>query len=57
MFQIPAEVSPHCGGKMRIVAAVTEPDSIRHYLEGTRQSVEVPTLASARAPPQTEWDF
>ena len=45
------------GGKMRIVAAVTEPDSIRHYLEGTGQSAQIPTLAQARAPPQEEWDF
>jgi hypothetical protein len=46
-----------CGSKMRIVAAVTDPDSIRHYLEGTGQSAEIPTLAPARAPPQEEWDF
>ena len=46
-----------CGSKMRIVAAVSDPDSIRHYLEGTGQSAEIPTLAPARAPPQEEWDF
>ncbi|MCP4677690.1 MAG: hypothetical protein GY854_19670 [Deltaproteobacteria bacterium] len=57
VFQVQAEVCSHCGGKMRIVAAITEPDSIRHYLEGTGQSAEIPTLAQARAPPREEWDF
>lgn len=57
VFKISADVCSHCGGKMRIVAAVTDPNSIRHYLKGTGQSAEIPTLAPARAPPQTEWDF
>jgi len=42
---------------MRIVAAVTEPASVRRYLEGTGQSAEAPTLAPARAPSQAELDF
>jgi len=46
-----------CGGRMRIVAAVTDPASVRRYLDGTGQSAEVPTLAPARAPPQSELDF
>ena len=41
----------------RVVAAVTEPVSVRNYLEGTGQSAEIPTLAPARAPPQTEMDY
>ena len=52
-----AEVCSHCGGKMKIIAAVTDPASVRHYLKGTKQSVEIPTLAPARSPPQEEWDF
>ncbi|MCP4605101.1 MAG: hypothetical protein GY847_32020 [Proteobacteria bacterium] len=36
---------------MKIVAALTDPASIRRYLEGTGQSAEIPTLAPARAPP------
>ena len=55
--QIQAEVCFHCGGKMRVVAAVTDPSSVRHYLEGTGQSAEIPTLAPARSPPQEELDF
>ena len=57
VFHIQAEVCPHCGGKMKIVAAVTDPASVRHYLKGTKQSAEIPILAPARAPPQEEWDF
>jgi hypothetical protein len=56
IFQIDMKCA-HCGSKMKIVAAVTDPDSIRHYLKGTGQSAKIPTLAPARAPPQTEWDF
>ncbi|MCP4605851.1 MAG: hypothetical protein GY847_35945 [Proteobacteria bacterium] len=48
---------PHCGGKMRIIAALTDPASIRQYLEGTGQSAEVPALASTRDPRQIDLDF
>jgi len=57
VFQIDMEKCPHCGGKMQIVAAITEPDSARRYLEGVGLPAEVPTLAPARAPPQEELDF
>ncbi len=57
VFQIDVDKCPHCGGKMRIVAALTEPSSIRQYLEGTGQSAEIPTLAPARDPPQIDLDF
>ncbi len=57
VFQIDMEKCPHCGGKMRIVAALTDPASIRQYLEGTGQSAEVPVLAPARDPPQIDLDF
>jgi hypothetical protein len=56
IFQIEMRCS-HCGSKMKIVAAVTSPDSIHHYLKGTGQSAKIPTLAPARAPPQTEMDY
>ena len=46
-----------CGGRMKIVAAVTDPASIRRYLRGTGQCAQIPTLAPARAPPQTDLDF
>jgi hypothetical protein len=56
-FHINLERCSLCGGKMKVVAAVTDPDSIRRYLEGTGQSEKLPVLEPARAPPQTELDF
>ena len=41
VFQIQAEVCSHCGDQLRIVAAVTEPNSIRQYLKGDGQSAEI----------------
>ncbi len=46
-----------CGGKMRIVAAITDIDSARRYLKGVGLPVDIPVLAPARAPPQTEIDY
>jgi hypothetical protein len=59
VFQIEIDKCPRCGGKMRIVAALTDPGpaSVRRYLEGTGQSAEIPEIAAARAPPQLDLDF
>jgi hypothetical protein len=56
-FNLNLEKCSLCGGKMKAVAAVTDPASIRRYLEGTRQSPHIPEIAPARAPPQEELDF
>ena len=34
VFLIDVTVCPHCGGKMKIIAALTEPGAIRAYLDG-----------------------
>jgi hypothetical protein len=57
VFQIEIDTCQYCGGKMRIVAALTDPVSIRRYLEGTGQSAEIPETSPARAPPQQEFNF
>jgi Putative transposase len=57
VFQIQIETCPNCGGRMRIVAALTEPSSIRRYLEGVGLSADIPNPTPARAPPQQEFDF
>ncbi len=57
VFNLNLERCDHCGGKMRVVAAVTDPSSISRYLEGTGKNSEIPELAPARAPPQTEFDY
>ena len=57
VFRVDVDKCPRCSGKMKIVAALTDPASIRQYLKGTGQCADVPGLSPARAPPQTEMDF
>ncbi len=42
-----------CGGRLRIIAALTDPTSIRTYLEG----VGLPGVPPPRAPPQPQLEF
>ncbi len=42
-----------CGGRLRIIAALTDPTSIRTYLEG----VGLPGVPPPRAPPQPPFEF
>jgi len=56
-FGLNLELCPNCGKKMRIVAALTDRDSVRRYLEGVGLSADIPSLAPARAPPQMEFDY
>jgi len=42
---------------MKVIAVITDPSSIRRYLEGTGQSASIPEIAAARAPPQEEFDY
>jgi hypothetical protein len=56
-FGLNLEVCPDCGGRMRIVAAVTDPVSVKTYLEGVGLDSEIPKLKPPRAPPQAELDM
>ena len=42
-----------CGGRLRIIAALTDPASIRTYLEG----VGLPAMPPPRAPPQPQFEL
>ena len=42
-----------CGGRLRIIAALTDPTSIRTYLEG----VGLPGVPPPRAPPPPPFEF
>ena len=44
---------PACGGRLRIIAALTDPTSIRSYLEG----VGLPAIPPPRAPPVPRFEF
>ncbi len=46
-----------CGGRMKIVAAITDPASVRRYLEGVGQPADPPSIAPARASPQLDFDW
>lgn len=48
VFSIDISECPACGGRMRIVAALTEPASIRSYLEGVGLPARPPPIAPAR---------
>ncbi len=46
-----------CGGRLRLIAALTDPASVRRYLSGVGLPCQPPPLTPPRPPPQTEWDF
>ena len=48
---------PVCGGKMKIIAALTEPVAIRKYLHGVGLASRPPPIAPSRPRPQTEFEY
>ena len=48
---------PACGGRLRLIAALTDPASIRRYLHGVGLPTQPPPLNPPRPPPQQQWDF
>ena len=57
VFQFELTVCDRCGGKGKIVAAVTDLRSIRTYLEGVGLPARAPPIAPARPHPQHEFDM
>ena len=57
VFQIDVSVCPACGHKMKIIAFITDPASVRRYLEGAGLPTDAPPIAPARSPPQQEFDY
>ena len=51
VFSIDVSQCPDCGGRMKIIAALTEPASIRSYLEGVGLPARPPPIAPARPIP------
>jgi hypothetical protein len=56
-FGLDLETCPHCGGKMRIVAAITDQASIKRYLDGVGLPSEIPEIKPARPPPQLDFEY
>ena len=57
VFAFDVTVCPARGGRLRLIAALTDPASVRRYLQGVGLPTEPPPLSPPRAPPQKEWDF
>jgi hypothetical protein len=57
VFDLAGTLCPACGGRMRLIAALTDEVSIRHYLKGVGLPSAPPPIAPARPPPQTEFEF
>ena len=57
VFQLDLTVCEPCGGTVKIVAAVTEPASIRTYLDGVGLPARAPPIAPARTHPQQQFDI
>ena len=53
VFGADLSASAACGGRLRIIAALTDPASIRTYLEG----VGLPAMPPPRAPPQPQFEL
>ena len=49
VFDIDIEHCPHCGGTMKIIAAIEQPAVITKILDHLGQSTRAPPLAPARA--------
>jgi hypothetical protein len=48
---------PACGGPLRLIAALTDPGSLRTYLDGVGLDSRPPPIAPARLAAQPELDF
>ena len=48
---IDVETCPRCGGKMKVIALVRDPQSIARYLRHLGLPSQEPSMAPARAPP------
>ena len=57
VFKFEVDLCPACGGKMKIIAFITDPSSIHRYLEGVGLPTAAPPIAPARSPPQYEFDL
>ena len=57
VFRIDVTLCPECGGRMKIIACLTNPDSIRTCLAGMGLPSRAPPLVPARPSPQPELQY
>jgi len=56
VFEYDVTVCENCGGKVKVLAVLTDPVVIRRILEHLHLPTAPPTLARARAPPGGHMD-
>ena len=56
VFEVEVLVCPRCGGRRRVLAAITAPESIARVLSAMGLSSEAPELSPARSPPGESGD-
>ena len=56
VFNIDVETCGTCGGKMKIIAAVEDPQVIKKILDHLGLPSTPPLATPARGPPPSEWD-
>ena len=56
-FGLDVLACPRCGGRMRVIALITEAGAIRKILHAMKLPPEIPRPLPSRAPPQGEFDF
>ena len=57
VFRIEVTLCPDCGGRMKLIAVLTDPNSIRSYLEGVGLRSRILPIAPARPRAQPEFDY
>jgi hypothetical protein len=57
VFEIDVLHCPHCGGRRRLIALITEPLVVRRILRHLDLPCEPPPIAPARPPPQMVLGF
>ena len=57
VFAVDVALCPSCGGRLGLVAVLSDPASIGRYLSGVGLAAEPPAVAAARSPPQRELDL
>ena len=48
---------PKCGGRMKVIACLTEPATVRKVLRSMGLSPEIPARSPPRDPPQGDFQF
>ena len=57
VFAVDVTLCPSCGGRLRLVAVLSDPASIGRYLSGVGLAADPLAMAVARPPPQRELEL